>query len=266
MSAPPAPAFQRLAFGHVAELYDRIRPPYPDSAIEAVAAYAHLAPGAAVVEVGAGTGKATVALARLGLRVLALEPSAEMARMLRENCARWPRVHVDQREFELWEPSARFAAVVCANAWHWLDHGERWRRAHRALAAGGALAALWTLPDWRRCALRDPLSEVYRRLAPRFAPEFPMHPDSSPDRLVGDWSAEAAASGLFDAAQVLELRWCQRYDADAYPLLLATHQDHILLEKATRERLFAGIAATIAASGGELSLPLRTLVCLAIRR
>jgi trans-aconitate methyltransferase len=63
----------------VAELYDRARPSYPAGAIDALLAHGALAPGDRVIEVGAGTGKATELLAARGLRVLALEPSAEMA-------------------------------------------------------------------------------------------------------------------------------------------------------------------------------------------
>src|ERR1700712_1812259 len=65
---------QRLAFGSVAELYDRARPSYPPGAIDDVVAHAGLQTGDTVLEVGAGTGKATVLLAQRGLGVLALEP------------------------------------------------------------------------------------------------------------------------------------------------------------------------------------------------
>ena len=64
---------QRLAFGTVAELYDRHRPGYPPEAIDRLVRAAGLVAGDEVLEVGAGTGKLTVPLARRGLRVLAIE-------------------------------------------------------------------------------------------------------------------------------------------------------------------------------------------------
>ena len=62
------PSRRRLAFGEVAELYDEVRPSYPAELVEDVIALAPLdgdAPRA--LEVGAGTGKATVLFAQRGL-------------------------------------------------------------------------------------------------------------------------------------------------------------------------------------------------------
>ncbi|MGZ4350604.1 MAG: hypothetical protein ACXVRX_08795, partial [Solirubrobacteraceae bacterium] len=67
MAQPHYEDEQRLAFGQVAELYDRARPSYPAAAIDAVLAHGRLAPGVRIVEVGAGTGKATELLAGRGL-------------------------------------------------------------------------------------------------------------------------------------------------------------------------------------------------------
>jgi SAM-dependent methyltransferase len=58
---------QRLAFGRVADLYETARPSYPDPTIDQLIELAGLQPGAQVVEVGAGTGKATRMLAERGL-------------------------------------------------------------------------------------------------------------------------------------------------------------------------------------------------------
>ncbi len=83
---------RRLAFGRVAELYDEERPSYPAAAIDDVLDFARIEPPATVLEVGAGTGKATRLLAERGFAVIALEPSAAMAQLARRNCASHPAV------------------------------------------------------------------------------------------------------------------------------------------------------------------------------
>ena len=70
---------RRLVFGEVAELYDRHRPTYPAELIDDLVALAGLDASRPVLEVGAGTGKATVLFAQRGIPVLAIEPSPEMA-------------------------------------------------------------------------------------------------------------------------------------------------------------------------------------------
>jgi SAM-dependent methyltransferase len=171
---------QRLAFGRVAELYDRWRPSYPAAAIDAVLEYGGLTAGTPIVEVGAGTGKATELLAARGLAVLAIEPSAEMARLARARCAAHPEVEVVESEFEDWAPPARRQALVSAAAWHWIDPAVRFARAHAALVRGGMLAAVWSFPDWERCAAREPLRRAYRSAAPALSADFPMHRTASP--------------------------------------------------------------------------------------
>jgi hypothetical protein len=74
---------RRLSFGGVADLYDHARPSYPSALVDDVVQYAST-PDAApnrAVEVGAGTGKATVLFAARGLDVLAIEEdwAAEIA-------------------------------------------------------------------------------------------------------------------------------------------------------------------------------------------
>jgi SAM-dependent methyltransferase len=256
---------QRLAFGRVAELYDRARPSYPAPAIDALVDYGGLAPGSRVVEVGAGTGKATELLAARGLDVTAIEPSAEMAAVARAKLAGRPGVTVVECAFEAWEPAGRFDAVVSVQAWHWVDPAVRYARAHEALTAGAMLAAVWSFPDWERCPQRDALSRAYRSAPMTLHADFPMHPDSEPTRLAGDWEAEIAAGGTFGAAEVRRFQWSEGYTAEAYTALLRTHQDHILLGDEDRAALMGAIGRSIDGNGGRLELPFTTYVCLARR-
>ncbi len=257
---------QRLAFGRVAELYDRARPSYPPAVVDQVIALAGLRPPARILEVGAGTGKATVLFADHGFGVLAIEPSHEMARIARANCARYPAVEIIETDFERWRPSERLPALVCAAAWHWIQPEVRYQRASEALLPGGTLAAIWTLPDWRRCALRTALSDAYRAAVPQLRADFPMHPDSRPTSLAGDWRAQIESSERFTRPVVRTHRWSHDYPSDDYVLLLQTHQDHILLGDARRAKLLGAIAAAIDAAGGVLTMPFATRLCVATRR
>ena len=254
---------QRLAFGRVAELYDRARPSYPAAAIDAVLDYGALAPGARIVEVGAGTGKATELLAGRGLDVVAIEPSAGMAALARVKLARWPGVTLVQGAFEDWVPAERFAAVVSVQAWHWIDPAARYARARAVLGHGAMLCAVWSFPDWERCAHREVLRRVYREAAPGLHNDFPMHPASEPTRLAGDWMSEISAAAVFGDGEVRQFDWSERYAASAYTDLLQTHQDHILLGAEARAALLSAVERSIDDAGGDIELPLTTYVCLA---
>jgi trans-aconitate methyltransferase len=258
---------QRLAFGSVAELYDRARPSYPPAAIDDVVAHGRLQMGDMVLEVGAGTGKATVLLAERGLGVVALEPSAEMASVARDRCRRLGRVRVVETEFERWQATGVFPALVSFQAWHWIAPQVRYERARAALAPGATLAAVWTVPDWTTCSLADALRHAYRAAAPRLSADFPMHPASQPTRLAGNWRAEIESSSQFAEPMVRTHAWTQAYPSAEYVELLQTHQDHILLAAPERRRLLAAVSEAIDRQGaGKLTMPFVTRVCLAKRR
>jgi len=140
---------RRLSFGGVAELYDRSRPSYPQALLDGVLEFAGAGAGDRALEVGAGTGKATVLFAERGLSVVALEPSAEMAAVARRNCAAYGRVTIEQTEFERWRADGRrFQLVFSAQAWHWVAPDVRYAAARAALEPGGALAVFVVLYFW----------------------------------------------------------------------------------------------------------------------
>lgn len=218
-----------------------------------------------VLEVGAGTGKATILLAERGLDVVALEPDPRMAQVARGICGEFPGVTVETSDFEHWPGPGPARAIVSAQAWHWVDPATRLDLAAAVLGEGGLLAALWTLPEWAAIALRDELREVYARRVPDLAPEFPMHPASRPTTIAGAWQEEIEASGGFRDPKTIEHLWQERYSSRAYTEMVSTHQDHVLLDDDTRSALMNDIARTIDESGGSIAVTYCTRLCLARR-
>ncbi|GAA4625673.1 hypothetical protein GCM10023196_030740 [Actinoallomurus vinaceus] len=70
-------------FNEVAELYDRVRPRYPDEMFADLATITGMNEWSSVLEVGCGTGQATRSLAAFGCTVTAIEPGTQMAVLLR---------------------------------------------------------------------------------------------------------------------------------------------------------------------------------------
>jgi SAM-dependent methyltransferase len=253
---------RRLTFGEVAELYDRARPSYPNALVEDVI---ELTGADTALEVGAGTGKATILFAMRGVSVLALEPSAEMAAVARRNCARYPAVTVEQREFEDWEPEGqRFPLLYAAQAWHWVATEARYPRARAALRHDGLLAAFWNRVEWGRCELGDALRAAYGRGGARPADEDPMDPRAS--ARVGQrewWTSEIESASGFEDPDVRTYRWTQEYSAEEYVALLRTHSSQLVLGAAEREALLGLVGEAIAAAGDLIEIPYATQLCLA---
>lgn len=260
---------RRLAFGQVAAQYDEARPTYPDALVDDVIRFAGAAPGDAAVEVGAGTGKATLLFARRGLKILAIEPSADMAQIARRNTAELPNVVVEEIEFERWRPDRPFGLLLSAQAWHWIDPQVRFRRAAEALGADGVLAAFWNRVDWKSCFLRDELAEAYRRLAPELGGAIgtgPMHPTAGEaETFPRDWQDGAPRPTGFTEPEWRTYAWPQPYSRAEYLSLLETHSDHVLLKPSRRQALLGAIGEVIDRAGGILEIEYVTRLGLARR-
>lgn len=90
----------RATFNQAADLYDRARPRYPPALFDDLAELAGVGPGCRVLEIGPGTGQATVPLAERGCHIVAVELGADLAAVARRNLAHFPEAQVVTAAFE----------------------------------------------------------------------------------------------------------------------------------------------------------------------
>jgi SAM-dependent methyltransferase len=231
------------AFGTVAEEYERLRPGYPAGLFDDLLDYAGPAADSGVLEVGAGTGKATVPLALRGLRVLALEPSAEMANVLAVRVATAglaERVRIQVAAFEDMDRARHFGLVVAAQSFHWTDPDTRWRRLADLLIPGGAAGLFWNA--W----MLDPATHDHRRIRAVFDGEGAgLRPD-----IVSPTDDDQPLDGMARVSELVDHR-IERYSwrwvlaTPDYLGLLATTSQYAVLAEDTRARILGALAETL---------------------
>jgi SAM-dependent methyltransferase len=237
----------RATFDEGAQQYDDARPVAPPEVFDDLVELARLEPGARVLEIGCGTGKATLPLAERGYSILGVELGVNLAEVARRTVADFPHVEIMTSSFEEWDPGhERFDAVVSFNAFHWIDPEIRFAKSASVLRAGGSLGVFGSAfvvhdeadPKWLEVF-------EYETATPGFEPQ---HLDDVRDR-----SEEFTAGGHFSIATRRTYLRDLTYSADDYVGLVGTMSAHRVLEDDVREELFERMRRQIEKGGGSVT-------------
>ena len=131
----------RTTFERAAWLYDEARPGYPEELFDDAVELSGIPPGGRILEIGCGTGKATMPFARRGYRVQCIELGEQLAAVAREKLGDYPDVTVETGDFEDWPvEEAAFDLAFAATAFHWIDPAVGYPKLARVVKPGGAIA------------------------------------------------------------------------------------------------------------------------------
>lgn len=244
---------RRALYDQAAVRYDRARPAYPEALFDDIQSFATLDENARILEVGCGSGQATLSLARHGWRIDCIELSERLAELARDKLACFPHVRITKGDYDEMGLPAAYDLLVAATAFHWLDPATRFHKAQSALKPGGCIALFWHRPAMSQLSrdCLEALQSAYREHAPSLAAQW--QPPPPPDQMPDEFSAPIAESGCFQPALVKRYAYNLSYSADAYIDLLGTFSDHLALQPDARESLLAGIKKRIVdACGGRV--------------
>jgi len=223
-------------FSRSAEAYERGRPEYPEAAIAYLVELVR--PGATVLDLAAGTGKLTRPLVAAGLRVVAVEPVAEMRSAL-------PGALEGTAEaIPLGDGSVD--AVTVGQAFHWFDGDAALAEIARVLRPGGLLALVWN-----RRVDEDPVNGAIEELIAPYRADTPAHRG-------GAWRTSFERTSAFTPLEEATFEHLVVQDADGLEARVGSISFIASLDSAER----AGVLerARAIAGDGEITVPYRTEV------
>jgi SAM-dependent methyltransferase len=231
----------RAIFDEDAELYDRARPGYPDALFDDLFALGGIGPGSRVLEIGCGTGQATVTLAERGCVVVAVELGA--------NLAPYPNASVVVSAFEDWPlPEAPFDAVVAFTAFHWVDPAVGIEKVADALRPGGTFATITTdhAAGGTEAFFVD-VQDCYERWDPDTPPGLRLQAAADIEPTIVE-----DATGRFGAAELHRYETDIAYSTAQYVDVIRTYSPTRALDDARRNGLLACIGSLIDSRYGGL--------------
>lgn len=251
----------------VAELYHRYRPRYPESlidiGIQSCTLLTEKSPKECrILEIGCGPGTLTLALAKRGYQIIAIEPGTGMIEKARQVCIDYSDVvHFHQKSFKDFAPVSgedgtlvTYDAVVAASSLHWALGGDEDKKSlveklHSLLNPnGGALLLFWNFPP-------EPQDTELDKVADALGMSKPFHFSTASvtqhkERLRGMVLAPIEELGYFTpfvdhSCPNIE----EEVSISSYVNFLNTLSHYISMEHKERQLFFATVAKTLRGEG-----------------
>lgn len=241
-------------FDTEASKYDKMRPGYADELFQAIFEYVKIGEGSRVIEVGSGSGQATLPLLKTGCELTSVEYGENFSRILMEKFGGYKGFKVITGKFEDVDlEDDAYDLVFSATAFHWVPEEIGYPKVYSALKSGGAFA---------RFANRPRNSQNAPELAAEIDALYEEYYNKAYDIKSGTkkWFTEEKAKeislipakyGFTDITYKLFYRE-RVFTADEYIQLLGTYSDHIAIEETIRNEFFSKIAAAINRYGGKI--------------
>jgi SAM-dependent methyltransferase len=237
-------AARAASFACGASEYERLRPQFPSRLFDDLYSYAGGRMAGRILEVGAGTGRATVPLAGRGAVIDVVEPSADMLRVLGKRLqaeALTDRAKVHQATFEDADPSARYDVVVAAQSFHWTDPATRWTRLGSLLGSRGVAFLFWN--GWHLDGTRhdaEAIRAVYGAHGDGLVSDIDDHRST-----IGWAEREIEADPTLALTGSASYQWGDALPIDDYLGLLSTTSQYATACLDTRNRLFSHLSGVI---------------------
>jgi SAM-dependent methyltransferase len=138
------PAAQQ-GFSSAAELYQQVRPNYPQEIVMWLKQQLHLTAQSKVVDLGSGTGKFLPYLQQVTSHIIAVEPIAEMLAQLQQAYPQIATLQASSDQLSI--ASESIDAVICAQSFHWFATIESLNEIHQILKPHGQLGLVWNQRD-----------------------------------------------------------------------------------------------------------------------
>lgn len=202
---------RRTIFNALAEQYDAYRPHYPADALLFLVTLADLDRTSEVADVGTGTGRIALELAKYVRVVYAIDTAAAMLERLSENArieglanVRTLEVSADSTGL----PKESLDMTVMAQSFHWVDQGPALSEMHRILRPQRPLVVMWN-------QVTNTSDPYYQNITSLIAEHNPRYRGGA-DIVSTEFQPTIEESGLFGEVDRYTFPFQRQYSPEEY--------------------------------------------------
>ena len=248
-----------LHFDDNSEIYDNVRPGYPQEIYKTISKHIMLDKNSRILEIGAGNGIASQEIySNWQSKMVLLEPGGNLCELLYSRFKNTKDIEVKNGYFEQYESAYLFDVIISATAFHWLDLSVKYKKSYSFLKDNGLLILYWNNYGIENKEMEENIQEVYNKYGNRTSDG-----KSSYERQMEKIETrknEILDSNLFNIIEHKIIKNVLEYTSEKYINLLKTFPDHTKME----ERFFEKIKEIIKDNGNMIEV--RILINLEIAR
>ncbi len=253
---------QSEKFDEAARYYDQYRPSYPKALINAIIDKSDLSAGANILEIGAGSGKATELFVPHGFNMTCIEPGENLVKEGHRKFKESGNVEFCNTRFEEWKDRPDyFDLAISAQAFHWVQKPLAYEKCSMNLKKGKNIALFWNY----YLSNEEPIDQELCELIAEYPIMYIASEDSIIERIEG-MIEEIQNSGFFHEPTVLKYPWIQRYTEEEYIGFIKTSNGYLSLNEEDREIVKNRVRELIKKNGGYIDRPYLSVGYLAERK
>jgi SAM-dependent methyltransferase len=246
-----------LHFDSYSQIYDSVRPGYPQEIYETISNYKNLGTNSNVLEIGAGNGIASQEISKKWkLKMILIEPGENLCELLYDRFKNNKNITVKNTTFEKYQTEYKFDAIFSATAFHWLDLSIKYKKSYDLLNDDGLLILFWNNYGIENNEIGNEIQKIYTKYGKGIKDE--KSPYEKQMEKIESRKIEIEMSNLFNMIEHKIIKNIREYTKENYIQLLKTFSDHSEME----EGFFEEIRETIKKHGNKIEV--RILVNLEI--
>lgn len=239
-------------FDQMADYYDKFRPSYPLDVVDTIIQNSGVNSNSYLLEIGAGSGKATELFAARNLNICCIEPGQNLVDTGTKKFANNSRVKFITARFEEYDVSQQqYDVIYSAQAFHWVPQPVGYDKCAMALKDKGYLALIWNM----YITYDNNLDRELLEISSRYGGFTDFLSIDGCEKRIASICSGIENSRLFHSPSVYRFPWSQEYTADEYFGFVLTSNSFVQRTDEEKQRAYQDITALASKHGGVINRP-----------